>query len=683
MRSTALLLLLLAAPASAAFPETDPDERVVDLGGGALTRGTWKAGPDGLALTAPDPAGTLDYWLAERPTFGSGVIRARIRVGERLDSTILFRASVDPKQNETLTAYGLSLEREAFGFFRWTDGGVVPLAGAPVPGLGRHARLEVLIYAIGPHFTATLYDGDTLAPIATIAAHDRTIGRGRLGVRAFPKQDAATVIEHLAVLDQSAAAPVRDLEHDPFGPVRLWAVPKGAAGPVGLAPIRTSADRAWYLVTPEQAELAYRAGQKPLIDTGHLPKWTQGGVFAAYEAEPPRQTPTGVALDDHVFRDPDAVGAALRALNTRFPELTRIDEIGRTNQGRPILALQVGAHPGVADDKPALLLNASHHGSELLSIDYALDALQRTLERYDDPRVARWLSTLDLWFVPNVNPDGTWNYLYTSLESGRKNGRDLDGDGLFEPWEGVDLNRNYPFRWGALGEKGSRSWPAEDHFRGAAAATEPEVRAMMALADRERFVASISWHTLSTVILSPYTIDGVKNPTPDVPWLVAEAIAATMPKQPNGRKYKVQRKIYSVDGTDQDWHYATHGTLAYIVEGSHHNPTDPAVRSASIAGVRGFYESLLDRVALGPRVSGHVHDETGRPLSASVFVDPIAPANGEVWTSRPRDGRFDRIVPGPGDYLVRASAPGHAEVIAAVTVGDGPVNIDLVLPLAR
>lgn len=677
------MLLLWLSLARAAFPETDPAERRVDLTKPGATRGAWTGGPDGLAMTAPDAVGTLDYWLADAPMFTSGMIRTRIRVGDRLDSTILFRASVDPKQSETLTAYGLSLEREAVGFFRWTDGGVVPLAGVPAPGLGKHAKLEVLIYAIGPHFTATVYDGETLAPIVTVAAHDRTIGRGRLGIRAFPRQDAATVVEHLAVLDQAAAAPAPDPAHDAFGPVRLWELPAAAPGPLGLAPVRTDADRAWYLVTPEQAELARRAGAEPRIDTGHLPKWTQGGPFASYTLAPPQVGPAGVTLDDHVYRDPAAVEAALRAFERRYPDLARVVELGRTHQGRAILALRVGDHPDVDEDEPAVLLDGAHHGSELLSIDYALDALASTLARPTDPRVARWLSDLDLWFVPDVNPDGTWNYLYTSLESGRKNARDLNGDGQFQPWEGVDLNRNYPFQWGGLGEKGSRSFPAEDHYRGPGPATEPEVRALMALAERYRFVAAISWHTLSTVILSPYTIDDVANPSPDVAWGVAEAIAATLPKQPNNRKYKVQRKIYSVDGTDQDWHFATNGTLAYIVEGSHHNPKDPDVRQASILGIRGFYESLLDRVATGPRVFGHTRDEDGRPLSAIIEVDPLTTANGEAWTSRPRDGRFDRIVPGPGDYVVRARAPGYAEVVAAVTVADAPIGVELVLPAIR
>ena len=34
---------------------------------------------------------------------------------------------------------------------------------------------------------------------------------------------------------------------------------------------------------------------------------------------------------------------------------------------------------------------------------------------------------------------------------------DLDGDGEIDHVEGVDLNRNFPFQWGALGQLGSSS----------------------------------------------------------------------------------------------------------------------------------------------------------------------------------------------------------------------------------
>ena len=76
------------------------------------------------------------------------------------------------------------------------------------------------------------------------------------------------------------------------------------------------------------------------------------------------------------------------------------------------------------------------------------DALQDTLLDHRR-RTAKALVNceLDIVFVPLMNPDGNHHALSFCKNIGRKNGRDLHLDGRFSSGEGVDLNRNYPFRW--------------------------------------------------------------------------------------------------------------------------------------------------------------------------------------------------------------------------------------------
>jgi hypothetical protein len=277
---------------------------------------------------------------------------------------------------------------------------------------------------------------------------------------------------------------------------------------------------------------------------------------------------------------------------------------------------------------------------------------------------------LEIWIVPVVNPDGVHGFTRVSRLVNRKNFRDVDGDARLDPSEGVDLNRNYPFRWGSLGEKGSRSWPRHFRYRGPEPASEPEVRAVMALADAEKFAAAVTWHTNATAVLSPYTIDGARSPAPDLAWVVAEPLVRAMRPLPGGRRFTLKRKLYGVDGTDQDWLFFAHGTLAYNVEGSHHNPQAAAIQKLSIDAQRPFWEGLLKRVVEGPRVSGHVLDEQGRPLQAEVAVLEIRTFEDEIWKSRARDGRFDRLLPASGDYTLRFRAPGFREEIRRARVRD-------------
>ena len=265
-----------------------------------------------------------------------------------------------------------------------------------------------------------------------------------------------------------------------------------------------------------------------------------------------------------------------------------------------------------------------------------------------------------------------------SRKCDRKNARDTNGDGYLEVSEGVDLNRNYPFRWGT-GEVPSRGWHRSSYYRGPSGGSEPETKAMMALADERHFAAAISWHTSSTKILTPYTIDGVKNLQPDIPSLVMQPIIAKLPVQPNKKSFTLVRKLYSVDGVDQDWFFFNHGTLAYLLEGSHHNPANWKTAQASIQGARPVFQHLLDRLVGGPMVVGKVVNLLGKPKVAVVSIDEVKTFNGEQWQSRAMDGRFARVLHAPGTYTVRATV-GERSVSKRVQVpATGWAEVKLVL----
>jgi hypothetical protein len=392
----------------------------------------------------------------------------------------------------------------------------------------------------------------------------------------------------------------------------------------------------------------------------------------------PTATDRGYRLDLS-YKDADMVEALVRGYHEKYPDITALHTIGTTHLGREILALRITDNPAGEDGKPAVLLNAAHHGGELLSTEYALDAIKYILENHaSSARVQGWVSGLDIWMVPLVNPDGNWRYMRVSRQCDRKNARDTNGDGTLEIWEGVDLNRNYPFRWGT-GEIPSRGWHRSSYYRGPSGGSEPETQAMMALANERHFVASISWHTSSTKILTPYTIDRVKNLQPDIPALVMQPIIAQLPIQPNKKNFTLVRKLYSVDGVDQDWFFFNHGTLAYLLEGSHHNPGNWNTAQASIQGTRPVFQLLLDRLVQGPMVVGKVVNLLGKPREAVVSIDEVKTFNGEQWKARAMDGRFARVVHRGGTFTIRATF-GEKSVSKTIQVrATGPTEVKLVL----
>jgi len=124
--------------------------------------------------------------------------------------------------------------------------------------------------------------------------------------------------------------------------------------------------------------------------------------------------------------------------------------IGHSVQGRPITAWHLG-EPG----KRRVLLISTMHGDE--------GKPRQILGALRDGRPIRGI---DLWVVPVYNPDGL-------ARGTRKNAR------------GVDLNRNFPYRWADL--DGS-------YESGRRPGSEPETRAMMRFLRELRPSRILSFH---------------------------------------------------------------------------------------------------------------------------------------------------------------------------------------------
>jgi hypothetical protein len=379
---------------------------------------------------------------------------------------------------------------------------------------------------------------------------------------------------------------------------------------------------------------------------------------------------SGRIIANDGYHDNFMVENLLTAFANRYPAITSLHNIGETWQGQAIWALKISDNPAEEEDEPAYLFIAAHHASELLSTEFVLDIIEYLTANYNkDERVRTWVDSYEIWCVPLANPDGCFRFFHVT-GSGRKNGRDTNNNGKIDPTDGVDLNRNYPFRWHTLGERSSKTNPEHYWYRGPAPASEPETQAIMHLADEQRFVMLISFHTAATRILVPYTIDNVKNPEPSVAWMVGEKIAALSDSHRKDRKYKAVRNLYSVDGTDQDWHYWKYGTLAYIWEGPRHNPPFERDRDKIVEGARPGWGYMLDRLRKGPTLSGNVLDaETGAPLEAVITLDEIKTFEGEIHTSHPATGRFDRILPRKGTYHIHFTKEGYLPKSVEVKVG--------------
>lgn len=633
--------------------------------GPADRKGPWQIAPGHLALPHVDD--THEHWFVpQAPDMTDGFVRLRLETPRAGKVALGLRIAVDAKDVALLSGYAIVLGKADVTLSRWDHGRLRPLdRPVPLPGLAASKTVEIEAWLVGPHLGAQILDGETLKPLGSASLSDTTYVHGRTGVWVLARKGAGpTLLDwrvHVAV--QQTGQGVRM----PAGSLRFVKGTPGAPppGPI-VAPGITALD-------PTALERARRSGlDLATLDVDSPFRWLLN-----------LRSP----MDRAVYRDGAAVAQDLTDLQKRFPTLCRVVELGRSAQGRPLLALEISDHPGVDEPEPSVLLNGAHHGDELVSVEFALDAAHRLLEgaaptegAAPDPQLREIVQGLHVWVVPLVNPDGVQRYLDESSYAGRKNARDTLGDGP-QPDDGVDLNRNYPFRWFGLGELGSRSRPQDDWYRGPQPASEAETQAMMKLADSEHFATALSYHTLGTVILAPYTTDGAADPEPNDAWNLAKRLVKALPVQPNGRRFVLRRNIYPVDGVDQDWLRAAHGTDALLLEGAVQNPLSARLLARTVAATRDSWRTLLEATLRGPRVSGRVVDARGQPVAAEVVVREQAPRMGERWTSRCRDGHFDRMLAKPGRATLRVTVPGHAPLDLPLDV-TGVAIQDVQLPFA-
>jgi protein MpaA len=144
------------------------------------------------------------------------------------------------------------------------------------------------------------------------------------------------------------------------------------------------------------------------------------------------------------------VSAAVLALTSPAAVGVRRFVLGRSVDGRAIVAFEVGD----AGSRRRELVVGCIHGNEAAGV-----AVARKLEGASPPG-------LDLWIVPVLNPDG--------LAAGTRGNAD-----------GVDLNRNFPWRWRRL---------SGVFYSGPRALSEPESRIAFRLIRRLRPQVSIWFH---------------------------------------------------------------------------------------------------------------------------------------------------------------------------------------------
>lgn len=350
----------------------------------------------------------------------------------------------------------------------------------------------------------------------------------------------------------------------------------------------------------------------------------------------------------------------------RCGHMARMFSIGRSKEGRSLLALELSNNVGAVEAKPNARFVGNMHGDEPASRQLLLGLAEWLCQyRTSDDRAARIVNDMHLYLVPTVNPDGFEHRLRHNL-----------GD--------VDLNRDFPDPL-LLGSTGLH--PTGDE--------QPETLAIMKWTTQTHFVASASMH--EGAIVANYPWDGSTNPntsysaSPDDAAFrhLASVYANAHPDMHKSQEFPGGitngAHWYPLSGGMQDWAYVSGQCMELTVELSQHKwPSEeqlpvlfkanlPAMLAfplaAAFSGLRGSVHGRL--VTLGGNTT-----DLDKPLPATINVEGIDHAIQAGVL-----GDYYRPL-APGTYNVSAVMKGYSAVSTQVMLpsnGAGVVH-DFVLP---
>lgn len=264
--------------------------------------------------------------------------------------------------------------------------------------------------------------------------------------------------------------------------------------------------------------------------------------------------------EDQIYHNYSELVQELQQIHQEFPDVTQLYSIGKSTEGRDILALRISSNQKGASQKPGIIFMGGHHAREHLSVETPLLLVKQLLNDYKNQNAMAMnvVEYRDVHVIPAVNPDGLeYDIATNDYKFWRKN-RAKNSGGSY----GVDLNRNYGFQWGTGGSSKDQS---SDVYMGPKPFSEPETQAIKKYIEANTNISILlSFHTFSKLILYPW---GHKyDPVTDMKdRQVYETMAKKM-AQWNGYTPQQSSALYIASGDTCDWAYGEHKIFAFTFE---------------------------------------------------------------------------------------------------------------------
>ncbi|MCP2242136.1 M14 family metallopeptidase [Lentzea aerocolonigenes] len=375
------------------------------------------------------------------------------------------------------------------------------------------------------------------------------------------------------------------------------------------------------------------------------------------------------------YDEPGGIRDQLYSLARNNQNLVKLEVLGKTGQGREIIAVKVtqGAN-GLKDGvRPAVLYSSTQHAREWISTEVNRRLLNHYVNRFKagDNEIKNLLKSTELWFVLVANPDG-YQYTFDAERLWRKNLRDNDGNGQITVGDGVDPNRNFDEHFNYDNE-GSSSATASETYRGPSAASEPETKAMQGLLDRIKPKFQSNWHSAGQWILYPQGWQ-TGSPEADNPIYVALAGTDAKPAIAGFDPGISSDELYVTNGETTDYADSRNGTVAFTPELSEGCdgcgfvfPDDETLVEAE------FQKTLPFSLSLAKSAPDPANPKSSVGIALKPFYLDQAELDQENTSLSMLDFTFDRSYGDPQEVRVLAKKSLGA-VTAKWQIGNGPVQ---------
>ncbi len=142
----------------------------------------------------------------------------------------------------------------------------------------------------------------------------------------------------------------------------------------------------------------------------------------------------------------EEVNEALKVLNKAYPELTKLEIVGKSEEGREIYALTINnLKTGEALSKPGVYVDGNIHGNEIQAGEVCLYYANMLLTKYgENEKITKAVDRNAHYIIPVVNVDGRYHFFEDAHTPSSSRSiripKDDDNDGLFDEDAPDDLD---------------------------------------------------------------------------------------------------------------------------------------------------------------------------------------------------------------------------------------------------